>query len=155
MVDAFDGRISLRAAIGWAADETLDGTITFAHGAGEAFENDGTILLNGTELTASGDVVIDGDVDDDGVADIAIDAHGLSRVLHPQDSGPDASDAAASVNMTGVLLTDGHADHGGAVLVDANGGCFKVIGGRIRDSVAEGGGADAGTGGGIMMANRF
>ena len=45
IADAFDGEISLREAIGFINDGTLTGTITFASGVGEAFENGGTIHL--------------------------------------------------------------------------------------------------------------
>ena len=43
---------------------------------------DDTVTLDGTALTISSDVTIDGDVDGDNRADIAIDANGSSRVFH-------------------------------------------------------------------------
>ena len=80
-VDAFDGETSLREAIAFANSDANASTITFASGAGEAFENGGTITLGGTQLTLSTDITIDGDVNGDNRADVTVSGNNASTVF--------------------------------------------------------------------------
>ncbi|MEM9233538.1 MAG: hypothetical protein AAGA69_04780, partial [Pseudomonadota bacterium] len=73
------GGLSLREALALAQDGD---TITFDNSSDAVFESGGTITLAGTELTISQlDLTIDGDLDDDGTADVTIDGNDMSRVM--------------------------------------------------------------------------
>ena len=149
-VDAFDGETSLREAIAYAnATPDLDGDgtsdtalITFASGAGEAFENGGTVFLTEGELTptTNGDfsrfIRIGGDVDGDGASDVTIDAVGTSRIFSIDDG---------NVILNGLTLLRGEAGEGEA------GGAIRVgITGDVRFSNGAVLSSEAGTrGGGI------
>lgn len=62
IVNDSDGLVSLREAVAWVNAGALTGTITFATGAGEAFEHLGALTLGGTELVISRDVSNNGTV---------------------------------------------------------------------------------------------
>ncbi|MFT4794020.1 MAG: hypothetical protein ACJAVR_002095 [Paracoccaceae bacterium] len=62
IVNDGDGLVSLREAVAWVNAGALTGTITFATGAGEAFEHLGALTLGGTELVISRDVSNNGTV---------------------------------------------------------------------------------------------
>lgn len=95
--DEADGAgLSLREALYWTrpGDE-----VTFA--------NPGTITLNGNQLTvAQSNIKIDGDLDDDGKADIIISANSSSRVLF-------LNNGASHVELIGLTLTQGVVGYGG------------------------------------------
>jgi predicted outer membrane repeat protein len=144
LVNPWDGVISLREAIATANDGTLSGTITFASGAGQAFAGGGTITLGGSELLLTrGDITIDGDIDDDGVADVVIDAGGLSRVLHiaPVNVG-------ATV-IAGLVITGGVASGGAGVLIE-NVADVTFVDTQLLGNTATGGGGEE-SGGGILV----
>ncbi|MEM1159349.1 MAG: hypothetical protein AAGJ28_00305 [Pseudomonadota bacterium] len=113
-VDQFDGETSLREAIAAAATGAFpNAVITFANGTGEAFETGGTITLSGTQLSLTNSMTIDGDLDDDGVADITVDANGGSRVFRV---------TAADVEIDGLVITGGAAglSNGGGITVSGD-----------------------------------
>ncbi|MGC3965233.1 MAG: DUF4347 domain-containing protein [Rhodocyclaceae bacterium] len=92
---ADSGAGSLRAAI----TSALSGdTITFSSGM--------TIGLSTGQLTISKNLIIDGDINNDGVADVTLDANYRSRVLQVQ--------AGSNVMLDGLVITRG--------LVSGNGG---------------------------------
>jgi predicted outer membrane repeat protein len=131
-----DGETSLREALGYLQSGALSGAITFASGAGEAFENGAAITLYGGELALSGVIAIDGDVNGDGVADVTLDAGGASRAVDVA--------AGADVRLSHLIVTGGDA---GA----ENGGGIRLAGGAALDldgvTVA---GSFAAQGGGIF-----
>lgn len=104
--DDNDGVISLRDAIASATSGVLSGTITFD---AELFGVDGGIHLNGTKLRIAADMVIDGDIDGDGFADLTLDVGGLSRVLHV---------VGAEVDLIGLVVQGGAAEHDGGILIE-------------------------------------
>ncbi len=128
------GGLSLREAIGLA--ETGD-TVTFA-GALDG----GTITLGGTELAITQGITIDGDLDDDNLPDVTIDANDASRVFNisggttvldgltisggqpvfPNDDGGGVLvGTAATVTIQNSVVTDNSADNGGGVHVSGAG----------------------------------
>ncbi len=132
VVDAFDGLTSLREAIAFAGLHAAPDDITFANGVGEAFETGGTIILNGSELSLAGNITIDGDLDNDGTADVTIDANGQSRVMNV---------TGGTVDLDGLVLTNGNAGagEGGALLV-SNGADVTVRNSTLSNSSASNGG---------------
>ena len=102
------GDRSLREAIGFI---NAGGTITFA----PALMNQ-TIVLGGSELLIDKGLTIDGDVDNDGIADITIDANGSSRVINVDDDTVTAQD----VTLNGLVVT-------GGVIIDAGGGGISSL----------------------------
>ncbi len=112
--EAFDGGetvgspdgagLSLREALALAQDND---TITFAGGL-----SGGTIMLGGSQLVITqDDLIIDGDLDNDGDADITVSGNNASRVFELMaGSEADAND----VSIDGLNIIDG--------LVEGNGG---------------------------------
>ena len=106
------GGLSLREAIllanaGVDDDPTNGTSISF-----DASLAGGTIILDGTQVTVTSDVIIDGDVDGDDKADITVDGNGASRVFQ-------------FVNHTSLIdslvITGGQSGpSGGGVLISAN-----------------------------------
>ncbi|MEM9063041.1 MAG: hypothetical protein AAGD13_21475 [Pseudomonadota bacterium] len=135
VVDEFDGETSLREAIGFVNDGTLSGTITFADGAGEAFENGGQIDLGGSQLILSAALTIDGDLDDDGVSDVTIDAQGASRVFEVNTGG---------AAIDGLTITGGSVGaSGGGIIVLSGAGLTltnSVVSGNTATGTSIGGG---------------
>ncbi|MEM9060687.1 MAG: calcium-binding protein [Pseudomonadota bacterium] len=134
VVDAFDNETSLREAIAHVNDGTLSGTISFANGAGEAFETGGEIDLLLGELTLSSDLTIDGDLDDDGAADVTVDAQGASRVVNV---------ASGSSELIGLVITGGDAgaaDGGGLNI--ASGATLRITNSEVtgNTTIGDGGG---------------
>lgn len=106
-----DGDCSLREALEAANTDTAvdacgsgsgDDTIEFASGL------TGTIILNGTQLTITTDVTIDGP----GAETITISGNNASRVFL-------ISGASTTVAISGLTIQDGSADVGGGLYVDA------------------------------------
>ncbi|MBT9511225.1 MAG: DUF4347 domain-containing protein, partial [Acidovorax sp.] len=99
--NADNGAGSLRAALSAA---NAGDTITFNSGM--------TITLTSGELTVINNLTIDGDLDNNGMADVTIDANYNNRVL---------SIAAGTVSLDGLVIQNG--------LVAGNGGGFGSLGG--------------------------
>lgn len=138
------GGLSLREAIGLAGNDvtTLD-RITF-----HSDLSGGTITLDAfnnfaPELTLSGLLEIDGDIDGDGISDITIDGDGQTRIFRVQNPGDGLQTV---VTLNGLNLTNGFAsnDWGGAVLVDFGADA------TIRNSAIFGNAADD-AGGGVAV----
>ncbi|MCB1491345.1 MAG: hypothetical protein KDJ77_06035, partial [Rhodobiaceae bacterium] len=111
VVDAFDGLTSLREAIAFANSNADASTITFASGAGEAFETGGTIRLTGGQLVLTTDITIDGDLDNDGRPDITVTGDA---------NGDDATTTDGMGNaITDVFTNTNTADNSRVFLVDA------------------------------------
>ena len=151
VIDPWDGLITLREAIAFAVAGETSGPITFASGAGDAFEGDATITLNGTELLITRSIAIDGTA---AGGRVTIDADGASRVLH--------IDLAATGGffenvIEGPTITGGAAETGGGVLIE-NGGTFTFNDVDIIGNAATGdpthpdddGGDGGGHGGGVL-----
>lgn len=138
------GGLSLREAIGLASnDYTTFDRITF-----HSDLSGGTITLDAfnnfaPELTLSGLLEIDGDIDGDGVSDITIDGDGQTRIFRIQNPGDGLQ---TTVTLNGLALTNGFAsnDRGGAVLVDSGADA------TIRNSAIFGNAADD-AGGGVAV----
>ena len=107
MADQGDGSgLSIREALHWAL--TGD-TVSFDLDSGTAGNQGGTITLNGTQLTLSRVVTIDGDLDNDGIPDVTVSGNNASRVI--------ATDANLSgIELTGLTLTQGNGAGGGGGL---------------------------------------
>ena len=102
IVDAGDGRLSLREALARAdATEEAD-TIRFSDQV-----QGGTIVLAGSQLTVASDVTIDGG------SGVTIDADEKSRVLLVQGDGTDVM--LAHLTITGGRTTE-DGDGGGGIL---------------------------------------
>ncbi|MFC3052094.1 beta strand repeat-containing protein [Kordiimonas pumila] len=97
------GGLSIREAIGRASSGD---TITFDLDSGTAGAQGGTITLGGSALAISTNLIIDGDLDDDGTPDVTFDADGNSRTV--VISGSD-------VTLHGLTVTGGSGSGGGTV----------------------------------------
>lgn len=95
--DQSDGNgLSLREALHWARNKDI---INFNQG--------GTIILNGTQLTINSTVQINGDLNNDAVADVTISGNQASRVMR-------VSSNVKGVELNGLTITNGFANGGGA-----------------------------------------
>ncbi|WP_281288850.1 beta strand repeat-containing protein, partial [Phaeobacter marinintestinus] len=108
VVDAFDGKTSLREALAFANSDADASTITF-----NGSLSGQTITLAGSELVLSSDVTIDGDIDGDDTADVTISGNDASRVFRVESS-------MASLNS--LRVSDGYSESftvGGGIYVQA------------------------------------
>ena len=134
VVDSDDGLLSLREAL--SLSETSAGADTIAFDASLLTGGKGTITTNATLAIAdlSGQVTIDGDVDNDGIADITIDGQDSHRVF----------EIWSDVAMTGLVVTGGNAvGDGGGILVGHGSGLtgrLEFSDGAVTDSTASGSG---------------
>ena len=128
------GGLSLREALNWAA---ANDTITF---------NAGTTVLLNSALTLGKNVTIDGDLDNNGVADVTLDGQYKSRVVHV--SGGTTATLDGLVITHG--LTAGNGGNGGADAVVAmgggiyNAGALTIRNVTISENAASGGGGGGG-----------
>ena len=144
VVDASDGLTSLREAITFANSNADQSDITFANGMGEAFENGGTIQLTGGELTISSNITIDGDLNNDGVADIVVsgDTDG--------DDAMQVDDAATTFDES--LLSVAGSDTDDSRVFNVTSGTSTITGLAITGGSANGP-AEIGAGGGIRISS--
>ncbi|WP_238367763.1 choice-of-anchor Q domain-containing protein [Mesobacterium pallidum] len=121
VIDGSDGRLSLREAIVGAA---AGDRITFAFA--------GTITLTLGQITLAEDLILDGDVDGDDVADVRLDGAGGQRVM---------SVTAAHAEIDAMILS-------GGVTSGFGGGLFVSAAAHVRlaNAVVEGNSADEGGG---------
>ncbi|MEL6477098.1 MAG: right-handed parallel beta-helix repeat-containing protein [Pseudomonadota bacterium] len=103
--------LSLREALGIAAGTSTVETITFASDLAG-----GTLLLDNTPLSIADTVIVDGDIDGDGKADITLDAQGNFRALEIS-----AGAADSDVTLNALTITGGRAHGvGGGIRVNAD-----------------------------------
>ncbi len=135
------GGLSLREALALAND-------------GDAIEFDGA-LIGGTVTLASGelsiiqdDFIIDGDIDDDGAADITIDAAGASRVFSIAAGIGEAD--TNDVELDGLAIVNGAVSgNGGGVYAGINTNTIlrnTLISANTTTNGGDGGGVFAGSG---------
>ncbi|PUB09952.1 calcium-binding protein, partial [Yoonia sediminilitoris] len=138
--DAFDGLVSLREALATARAQDGADTITFASN----LLGMGPILLNGSELFLRSDVTIDGDIDGDDVADIAIDAGGQSRVMTVFSGN--------TVTLDSLILTGGYegTGYGGAI---SNAGSLLLMNSTLSNNVVRNAGGAISNFGALEVAN--
>ena len=109
--------LSLREAVALANFAGGSHTIEFSAGLANSI-----LTLTNGEITLESDVNIDGDIDNDGVADITIDANNASRHLT-------ISAGATNVTIEGLSLTEGSVvGNGGSIVVQG------AVGVTIRNS---------------------
>ncbi len=105
-----------------------------------------TLMLDAGQIRISKGVMIDGDLDNDGVADVTIDARGLDRIFEIDDG---SGTADREIRLSGLWLSNGRvAGAGGAILnrenlsvVDCN-----LLGSRTTGDGAPGGAIASGPG---------
>ncbi|MFV3307729.1 Ig-like domain-containing protein [Pseudomonas sp. NY15181] len=136
--DQADGNgLSIREALFWARGGD---TITFDLNGALAGNQGGTIVLNGTQLDIHySNLNIDGDLNDDGVADVTLSGNHASRVMAVGSS-------VTGVEITGLTLTQGVTGGGGGGLYIGAGSSLT-----LRDSVISNN-TDIGGGGGGLYA---
>ncbi|WDI32475.1 choice-of-anchor Q domain-containing protein [Hyphococcus flavus] len=164
VVDSLDGETSLREAIAFA--ENGD-TITF-----DASISGGTINLSGGSLVLSGNITVDGDIDNDSAADITIsgDAEGDDATTTDawgntiSDIQIDPFDAdnvqvflvspGAEITLEGLVITGGFAsgDDGAGISV-GTGGSLALYNSSVSGNVTSSSGGEGGKGGGIYADN--
>ncbi|MFN2577805.1 MAG: choice-of-anchor Q domain-containing protein [Pyrinomonadaceae bacterium] len=124
------GAGSLRDAIGSACTNS---TITFATGAGQAFENGGTIVL-GSELTIGRNLTIDGP--DAANQKVTVSGNNVSRVFNIQSGKTDT--------IRDLTISGGNtANQGGGILND---GTLTLINCTVSGNTAQAGGGILNTG---------
>ena len=103
-VTADDGQTTLREAIALAdaASSSRTPIITFA--------SSGTITLTQGELVIPSDMIIDGDVDGDGSADITISGGNTSQVIENTSTS-----GVRDVTLKNLIIRDGSATNGGGI----------------------------------------
>ena len=102
---ADDGLVSLREAIAYAKANG-GGTITFASSL-----SGGTITLaSSLTIDFTDSITIDGDINNDGTADITLSGNSALRILNISIDGAD-------VTLEGLIFADGKATNGGALAV--------------------------------------
>ncbi len=126
------GNLSLREAITLANAAPDFNTITF-----DSSLSGSTIVLTGGELALSNDVSIDGDVNGDHKADIAISGNDASRIFNIAGSGTD-------VSLDSLTLTNGYVDSNGGAIYSGDATTLA-----ITDSTIQNSGTASGSGGGI------
>ncbi|MEM6548688.1 MAG: Ig-like domain-containing protein [Pseudomonadota bacterium] len=121
-----DGTISLRDAIAAASEGDR---ITFAEAGYTGLELGALVLVQG--------VTIDGDLDDDGVADVTVDAQGMSRAF---------TVTGREVVLDGLMITGGYsygdtatAAAGGGILVERSAE-LTILGSALYGNYATGAG---------------
>ena len=144
VVDASDGLTSLREAVAFANSNADASVITFAAGAGQAFEADALIRLTEGQLTitrdvtidgstAGGEVVITGDADGDditvvgtNITDVAASFGGTegaaSDLLDDNSRVFNITSSTTEATLTGLTITGGRttstSDVGGGIFND-------------------------------------
>ncbi|MGG7567097.1 beta strand repeat-containing protein [Rhodovulum sp. DZ06] len=171
IVDATDGETSLREAVAAVQSGALSGTITFAGGAGETFENGGEVRFWGQPLTlgaaaGGGPVVIDGDANGDGIGDVTIDgrvfATGTAELIQLDLKGGLTVAAGGDVLLRDSVVRGGDARlslfgpldgpaAGGGFLVE-DGGALTLLRSTVRDNTGGLGAGGAVEAGGSLLS---
>lgn len=144
VVDAFDGKTSLREALTLAGSDPDANTITF-----DASLAGGTIVLTSGPLYITSDVTIDGDIDGDDVADII-----LSGDVN-QDDARQVDDLSTDVDESLLSLVDpsGYGNTSDNVQVIGVFNASATLNGLIITGGNSGSGGYSGFGGGVVAFN--
>ncbi|MDF2235354.1 choice-of-anchor Q domain-containing protein [Albimonas sp. CAU 1670] len=131
--DGAGSSTTLREAIALASD-----------GDRIVFSVAGTLTMIAGQFFIDAAVEIDGDLDDDGVADVTLDADGLDRVIEV------AADASDHVTLDGLILTNGSAASGGGLRLSDGSLTLRNTVVANNTAILRGGGIDA-LGGALML----
>ena len=140
---ADDGLVSLREAIAYAKANG-GGTITFASSL-----SGGTITLaSSLTIDFTDSITIDGDINNDGTADITLSGNSALRILNISIDGAD-------VTLEGLIFADGKATNGGALAVTKANVTLNISNSIFTGNAATGTNATTNGGGAIaiMSAN--
>ncbi|MHC5351540.1 Ig-like domain-containing protein [Metapseudomonas furukawaii] len=140
------GGLSIREALHWAR---AGDSITFDLDAGALGNQGGAITLNGNQLSINySNLTIDGDLNDDGVADVTLSANNASRVLQ-------VNSGLSGVELSGLNLTQGSTSGGGAGLSIGFGSSLTLRDSSVTDSTESGlgGGGIYGSGVALTLIN--
>ncbi|MEH6565831.1 MAG: Ig-like domain-containing protein [Halopseudomonas sp.] len=140
------GGLSVREALFWARSGD---SISFDLNSGVAGYQGGTITLNGNQLTINtANLSIDGDLNDDGVADVTISGNNASRVML-------VNSGLTGIELTGLTLTEGNTNGGGGALYLGFGTNVMVRDSSITNSIdgGVGGGGVFGSGASLTLIN--
>ena len=139
VVNRYDHETSLREAVAFANSDPNVSSISFASGAGEAFETPQTIILTGGELQLTSSLSINGDTDGDNKADVTLDGNNASRIALI-DGG------STFVALNALNLTDGDTSGNGGALYANNGATLALSFSSVFGNFAN-------SGAGIAAAN--
>ena len=118
VVDPTDGVTSLREAIELANQANEASVVRFASQAGQAFEDGGTVVLDGEQLTVTSSVTIAGATDQNGAPNIVINGAGRSRVIEVINEGR----GYIELSLANLQIVNGYSTaNGGGILVNSNG----------------------------------
>ena len=114
---------TLRDALEAANTDAVVGTCTAGSGTDTINFNNAlsgsTVTLGGTALDIDSDLTIDGDIDDDGTADITVSGNDASRVF-----AIDATTSDKTVTLEGLIISNGDVQTTGPGSRDSGGGVF-------------------------------
>jgi hypothetical protein len=148
-VDAYDGLTSLREALALANGNADASAITF-----DAALAGGTLTLTGGGLVISSTVTLDGDIDGNGTADIAISGDADHSGTHNSADSNVISilDSAAALN--GLIIEGGNSALGGGIVVDGSGASLVLSNSSVSGNRASiGGGLFAGMDTAVTLTN--
>ena len=128
------GHLSLREAIALANGDTTADTINFSGGLANS-----TVLLTLGQLTLTQDVNINGDINGDGKADIAISGNNANRVLG-------ITGGTTDVNLASLTLANGSATTSGGGIYATGIGSLTLTNSTISNNQA------AFMGGGVFIS---
>ncbi|MBE6367102.1 MAG: hypothetical protein E7052_04240 [Lentisphaerae bacterium] len=136
-VDSGDGVLSLREALKLAAQYSVDGTvaITFDQSLkGQSIKLDDSLALTtGAFASQNNKLIINGDIDNDGRADVTIDGGGKYKTLGVSDNN--------FLEVNGIKFINGYAQNGGALDNGANSTTLVSNCEFYDNSARDGGGA--------------
>ena len=134
----FDGDVSLRDALNVAvAGDVIQFSSSVFTPNLDPLGNISIVLTLGT-LTVSTDIVIDGDANGDGIADVTLNGGGTSGIFSVQGSG--------ELNLHAMTLLNGNATEGGALAVVGSNASALVSNSNFIDNTSASGGAINSTG---------
>ncbi len=147
-----DGKCTLREAILSANTDSAVDTCTAGDPTATASDtinfdptlSGSTVTLGGTELSITNSLTIDGDINNDGTADITVDGNNTSRAFYLKPASP----ASMPVIFDGLTITKGYSNSyngGGAIFsYSTNSGSITLINSTVSNNKSK-----RGYGGGI------